>query len=747
MKDKGRPLIIVESPTKARTIGRIVGKDFVVEASVGHIKDLPERELGVDIEGGFVPRYVLIPGKEKVVRRLKELSKKAPKIYLASDPDREGEAIAWHIAEEVADGREIHRVLIHEITPRGVKEALQNPRGLQESLYRAQQARRILDRLVGYKISPLLWKKVKRGLSAGRVQSVALRLICEREREIEEFVPEEYWTITAELEHPEKPPPFKAKLVKEGGRKIEIKDEGGAQRLLSRLQGLSFLVHRVIRKERRRSPAPPFITSTLQQEASKRLRFSVKRTMVLAQQLYEGVELGEFGHRGLITYMRTDSVRVAPEAIEAARDLIREQFGPDYLPPKPHPFKSRRGAQEAHEAIRPASLELPPEKVKPYLTRDQFALYKLIWERFLASQMAQARLEQMTVEVQAGEFLFSATGTVVKFPGFMALWQEDDEEGGFGLPELQEGEELKLRGLEPKQHFTQPPPRYTESSLVKELEERGIGRPSTYATIITTLQDRGYVVLKDRKFHPTELGRLVSELLVESFPEIMDVGFTAQMEEKLDQVEEGRLPWRKVLEDFYRAFSQELERASREMQNVKGERQPVKGERQPTEVLCDRCGSPMEIRWGRYGEFLSCSAFPRCRNAKMFVRDPDGRIRPVEEETTGEDCPQCGHPLVIKRGRYGRFVACSRWPDCGFTKPVSTGVKCPMEGCEGELLERRTKRGKVFYSCSRYPHCQYTLSDRPLREPCPCCGHPFLVEGRKGVFCPNEGCGYAREGT
>jgi len=738
MKEKGKPLIIVESPTKARTIGRIVGKDFLVEASVGHIKDLPERELGVDIEGGFVPRYVLIKGKEKVVRRLKKLSEASPRIYLASDPDREGEAIAWHIAEEIADGKEVHRVLIHEITPRGVKEALDNPRGLQESLYRAQQARRILDRLVGYKISPLLWKKVKRGLSAGRVQSVALRLICEREREIEEFVPEEYWTITAELEHPSKPPPFKAKLSKKGDQKVEIRTEDEARAILKELQALKFVVHGVKKKERRRTPAPPFITSTLQQEASKRLRFSVKRTMVLAQQLYEGVALGELGHRGLITYMRTDSVRVAPEAIEAARNLIRELFGPEYLPSKPHPFKSRKGAQEAHEAIRPASLDLPPDKVRPYLTQDQYALYKLIWDRFLASQMAQARLEQMTVEVKAGEFLFNATGTVVKFPGFLVLWREEEEEDGFGLPELQVGEALKVREIVPKQHFTQPPARYTESSLVKELEEKGIGRPSTYATIITTLQERGYVVLKDRKFHPTELGRLVSELLVANFPGIMDVGFTAQMEEKLDQIEEGKILWREVLEEFYRSFSEELERASREMRDVKRERRL-------TDIICDRCGSPMEIRWGRYGEFLSCSAFPRCKNAKMFVRDEEGRIKVVEEERAGEDCPVCSSPMVIKRGRYGRFLACSRWPECDFTKPLTTGVKCPMEGCDGELVERRTKRGRIFYSCSRYPECRYTLSYRPLNEPCPSCGHPFLVEGRKGVFCPNDGCDYRRE--
>ena len=736
---EGKPIIIVESPTKARTIGRILGKDYMVEASVGHIKDLPERELGVDIEGGFAPQYVLIRGKEKVVQRLRRLSKGAPRIYLASDPDREGEAIAWHIAEEIADGgKEIHRVLIHEITPRGVREALEQPRGLQENLYRAQQARRILDRLVGYKISPLLWRKVKRGLSAGRVQSVALRLICEREREIEEFVPEEYWSVTAELEHPEKPPAFKARLVKIAGRKADLRSEEEAKEVLHRLQGAEFVVREVKRKEKKRRPSPPFITSTLQQEASRRLRFSVKKTMVLAQQLYEGVELGGLGRRGLITYMRTDSVRVAHEAVIGARKLIAEAFGEACVPPRPNVFKSRKGAQEAHEAIRPASLDLPPDKVKPYLTEDQYALYKLIWDRFLASQMAPAVLDQMTLEVGAREFLFSATGTVVKFPGFTALYQElregEEEEEGFGLPQLEPGDRLLLRELSPKQHFTQPPPRYTESSLVRELEERGIGRPSTYATIITTLQERGYVELKDRKLHPTGLGRLVAELLVANFPGIMDVDFTARMEEKLDQIEEGRVPWREVLEEFYTSFSQELERASREMRDVKRERRP-------TDIICDKCGNPMEIRWGRYGEFLSCTAFPKCKNAKMFTRDEEGRIRVVEEEKAGE-CPQCGSALVVKRGRYGPFLACSRWPRCNYTEPLSTGVKCPVEGCGGELVERRTKRGRVFFRCSHWPRCRFTLPHRPLPEPCLQCGHPFLVEKGGAVLCP--GCGHQR---
>ncbi|RLA80976.1 MAG: type I DNA topoisomerase, partial [Deltaproteobacteria bacterium] len=477
----GKSLIIVESPAKARTIHKILGREFMVKASVGHIKDLPENRLGVDIKRNFTPQYVIIKGKEKVIRELKALSRKAERIYLAPDPDREGEAIAWHIAEEVGDGKEIHRLLIHEVTPRGIREALKNPRELQESLYRAQQARRILDRLVGYKLSPLLWQKVKRGLSAGRVQSVALRLICEREKEIRDFVPQEYWSITAELRHPSSTSPFEARLTRIQSKKAEIPDEGRAQAIISSLRGERFIVERVQRKERRRNPPPPFITSTLQQEASRRLRFSVKKTMAIAQQLYEGVELGELGRVGLITYMRTDSVRIAPEAIEGVRKAIVRLFGEDYLPKGPNRFRSRKGAQEAHEAIRPASFDLPPEKVKPHLSRDQFLLYKLIWDRFLACQMKEALIDQTTVEIKAGECLFTATGHLLKFPGFLIVYEEkgEDEEEGI-LPPMKEGDELELIELVPKQHFTQPPPRYTESSLVKELEEKGIGRPSTY---------------------------------------------------------------------------------------------------------------------------------------------------------------------------------------------------------------------------------------------------------------------------
>ena len=741
-KEMGKSLIIVESPAKARTITKILGREFMVKASVGHIKDLPENRLGVDIKRNFTPQYVIIKGKEKVIRELKALSRKAERIYLAPDPDREGEAIAWHIAEEVGDGKEIHRLLIHEVTPRGIREALKNPRELQESLYRAQQARRILDRLVGYKLSPLLWQKVKRGLSAGRVQSVALRLICEREKEIRDFVPQEYWSITAELRHPSSTSPFEARLTRIQSKKAEIPDEGRAQAIISSLRGERFIVERVQRKERRRNPPPPFITSTLQQEASRRLRFSVKKTMAIAQQLYEGVELGELGRVGLITYMRTDSVRIAPEAIEGVRKAIVRLFGEDYLPKGPNRFRSRKGAQEAHEAIRPASFDLPPEKVKSHLSRDQFLLYKLIWDRFLACQMKEALIDQTTVEIKAGECLFTATGHLLKFPGFLIVYEEkgEDEEEGI-LPPMKEGDELELIELVPKQHFTQPPPRYTESSLVKELEEKGIGRPSTYATIITTLLERGYVELKDRKFHPTSLGLLVSELLVESFPAIMDVGFTARMEEKLDEIEAERVSWTEVLEEFYRSFSQDLQKAEREMREVRKERIP-------TDIRCELCGSLMEIRWGKYGEFLSCSAFPQCKNAKMFVRDEEGRIK-IVKENTDERCPKCGGPMVVKEGKFGRFLACERYPECDGTKPLGTGVKCPVEGCGGEIVERRTRKGRTFYGCSRYPECNFVLWQRPVPRPCPQCGSPYLLEARRRgktlLICPDKGCGYEEE--
>ena len=741
----GKPLIIVESPAKARTITKFLGKDFVVKASVGHIKDLPKTKLGVDIENGFEPHYIAIRGKGKIISELKKASRNAQDIYLAPDPDREGEAIAWHIAEVLADkGKNIYRVLIHEITPRAVADALKNHRELQESLYRAQQARRILDRLVGYKISPLLWQKVKRGLSAGRVQSVALRFICDREREIQAFVPQEYWSITAQLQHPKTPPPFEAKLTQIKGKKTKIGTEKEAKQITNGLRSKPFRVEDVAKKEKRRNPSPPFITSTLQQEASRKLRFSAKKTMRIAQQLYEGIDLGKMGQVGLITYMRTDSVRLSQDAIREVRELIRKQFGEEYLPDKPHFYKSRSSAQEAHEAVRPTSLDMPPEKIKGFLSADQRSLYKLIWERFIACQMRPAIFDQTTIKIKAGDHLFVATGSVMKFAGFTAVYVEgkDTQDGGEEegiLPPVNPGDQLELLDLLPKQHFTQPPPRFTESTLVRELEEKGIGRPSTYAAILSNIQDKRYVELTDRKFHPTDLGVLVAELLIENFPTIMDAGFTAHMEENLDKIEEEKVPWKQVLEEFYQPFEENLKRAEANMRDVKGERTP-------TDIRCDQCGSMMEIRWGKYGKFLSCTAYPECKNAKMFSRDKEGKIMVEEPPTVEEKCPQCDSAMVVKEGRYGKFLACTRYPDCKGTRSVSIGVACPQEGCGGALVQRRTRKGRTFYGCSNYPDCRFALWERPLPRTCPQCGATFLVEKRSkaGVqyICKQEECDY-----
>jgi len=741
----GKSLIIVESPAKARTISKYVGKDFVVKASVGHIKDLPKTKLGVDIENGFEPHYVMIRGKKKIITELKKAGRAAKEIYLAPDPDREGEAIAWHIAEVLADnGKQIYRVLIHEITPRAVADAIKNHRELRESLYRAQQARRILDRLVGYKISPLLWQKVKRGLSAGRVQSVALRFICDREKEIRDFVPQEYWSITAQLQHPQKPPPFEARLTQIKGKKAQIANEKAAHKITDGLRSKRFVVEDVAKKEKRRHPSPPFITSTLQQEASRKLRFSAKKTMRIAQQLYEGIDLKELGTVGLITYMRTDSVRLSQEAVREVRDLIRKQFGDAYLPDKPHYYKSRSTAQEAHEAIRPTSLDMHPGKIKGFLSADQRSLYTLIWDRFFACQMCPAVFDQTSIKIKADDHLFVATGSVMKFPGFTAVYVEgkDTQEGGEKegmLPPVNPGDQLDLLDLLPKQHFTQPPPRFTESTLVRELEEKGIGRPSTYAAILSNIQDKRYVELIERKFHPTELGVLVEGLLTENFPSIMDAGFTAHMEENLDKIEEEKVRWRQVLEEFYQPFEENLKRAEANMRDVKGERTP-------TDIRCDQCGSPMEIRWGKYGKFLSCTAYPECKSAKMFKQDEKGTIMVEEPPSVDEKCPQCGSPMVVKEGRYGKFLACTRYPDCKGTRSVSIGVPCPQEGCGGSLVQRRTRKGRTFYGCSNYPDCRFALWERPLAKPCPQCGASFLVEKRtkEGVkhICKQEGCDY-----
>ena len=760
-------LVIVESPAKARTLNKILGKDFSVKASIGHIKDLPAKELGVDKGKDFEPKYVIIPGKEKVVRELKAASKKAEKIFLAPDPDREGEAIAYHIAYELGNGRKgagakdpkLYRVSFHEITEKAVKEAMEHPGEIDINMVDAQQARRVLDRLVGYELSPLLWRKVRKGLSAGRVQSVAVRLVVDREKEIDGFKQEEYWSVEGVFKSPSSQN-FPARLHSLGGelvternartgeKKFLIRTGQDAQKAVESIKGLDYVLGGIEKKLRKRSPAPPFITSTLQQEAFQRSQFSAKKTMMLAQQLYEGIELGDEGSVGLITYMRTDSVNVAQEAQQWARQLISGRFGEKYLPEKPPKYKSKASAQEANEAIRPTYMERSPEAVKHFLSKDQFRLYSFIWNRFLASQMAPAQLDQTTFTItsKAGnenaEAVFKASGTVVRFDGFLVLYKDvageeeagPGEDGGGLLPALEENEALKLLELKPGQHFTQPPPRYTEASLVKTLEEKGIGRPSTYAAILSTIQDRKYVTKEAGKFTPTDLGILVNDLLVEKFPELMDVGFTARMEDELDQIEQGKMKWPEVIKDFYQPFSHDLETALK----TPGK---VRPEDVMTEEKCEKCGLAMVKRWGRHGWFLACSGYPECR----FTRPLEGDKLAVEQ--TSEVCEKCGAPMVLRTGRFGKFLACSGYPECKTTKPVSLGVKCPLDG--GDVVERRSKKGRSFYSCGNYPNCKFISWYRPLNRACPSCGSPYLLEKRTKagvtVFCPEKSCGYKEE--
>jgi DNA topoisomerase I len=742
-----KSLVIVESPAKAKTISKILGKDFTVKASVGHIKDLPVKEMGIDIDKNFTPNYIVIPGKEKVIRELKKASKDAEEIYIAPDPDREGEAIAWHIADEVkGKSKKIYRVKFNEITKSAVLEAMKNPGEIDIQKVDAQQARRILDRLVGYELSPLLWRKVRKGLSAGRVQSVAVRLVVEREREIEAFRQEEYWSVNAEFEGSKKPQ-FWAKLFKYQNLKVEIKNGDDAHSVVEQLKSGTYRLAKIERKKRRRMPSPPFITSTLQQEASRKLRFSAKKTMAVAQQLYEGIELGEEGAVGLITYMRTDSNRISAEAQQAGRDFIERSYGKEFVPEKPPVYKSKASAQEAHEAIRPTYLDHSPESIKQYLSKDQNSLYKLIWNRFIASQMSPAEIEQTTFEISCdaerckGDTVFRASGSVVKFQGFMILYTEGTDEvldeNEALLPALTEGETLRILQLEPKQHFTQPPPRYTEATLVKALEEKGIGRPSTYAAIMSTIQDRKYVQKADGKFSPTELGAVVNDLLVERFTDLMDIGFTASMEENLDHIEEGKMKWVKVVKDFYKPFHEKLMEALA----IKGKVKPQDIE---TETVCEKCGKPMVIRWGRHGRFMACTGFPECKNAKPL----DGENQPADAVETDEKCPKCGSPMVLKSGRFGKFLACSKYPECKSTKPLATGVKCPEDG--GDIVERRSKRGKAFWSCSNYPACKFATWYKPVPRACPECAAAFLVEkwdraGNITISCLNKECSYKEE--
>jgi DNA topoisomerase-1 len=760
-------LVIVESPAKAKTLEKYLGRDFQVKASVGHVVDLPKSKLGVDVKKNFAPDFTVILSKKKVIDELKKAAKGKTNIYLASDPDREGEAIAWHIADQVVKNhKRVHRVMINEITKKAVLEAIANPQELDRNKFDAQVARRVLDRLVGYKISPILWTKVRRGLSAGRVQSVAVRLVCEREKEVRAFEPVEYWSLTALLEG-HLPPSFKAKLAQWQGQKVDnkkfrLENENSVQEILKSLENAPWVIGEVEKKERRRFPTPPFVTSKLQQEASRKLGFQPKRTMQLAQQLYEGVELGSEGSVGLITYMRTDSTRVSNDALTAVRGHIQSQYGTNYLPDRPNTFRSKKSAQDAHEAIRPTSLDYSPERVRRYLRRDMFQLYSLIWDRFVASQMVPAVYDQTAFEIPVKEALFRATGQQIKFDGFMKLYTEgrderaaqangDDEEDDEAqdldgvLPNLQKGDILKLLAMEPRQHFTQPPPRFTQASLIKELDENGIGRPSTYAAIISNILDREYVSQNEsRQLVPTDLGFLVTDLLVESFPDILNVEFTAGMEDDLDKIEDGKEKWTKTMKRFYTPFERDLKKAAKEMRDVK--RQEV-----PTDIDCEKCGAKMVIKWGRNGEFLACPQYPECKSTKNFKRGNEGEIEIAVEEEVDEACEKCGRPMLMRFGKFGKFLGCSGYPECKniqpLQKPVDLGIKCP-ECKEGNIKERKSRWGKMFYGCDKYPECKFASWDKPLPTPCPDCDSPILVEKilkRTGRThrCYKKECGYS----
>ncbi len=771
-------LVIVESPAKANTIRKYLGSGFVVKASVGHVKDLPKSKLGIDVEKKFVPSYEVIPGKEKIVKELRAAARSANKIFLAADPDREGEAICQHL-KEILEGkdREVLRVLFNEITPKAIRNAIANPGEINSNVVNAQQARRILDRLVGYQVSPLLWDKVRRGISAGRVQTVALRLIVEREREVLDFKSEEYWTIAAKLEG-HVPPRFDARLVKYQNKNIAIGNQGEADHIVATVKNSTFLVQSVVKKEKKRRPVPPFTTSKLQQDASRRLRFSVKKTMMLAQRLYEGKEVGGGESVGLITYMRTDSTRVSNDALDAARSYVSTTYGKEYLPEKPVIYKSKKDAQDAHEAIRPTFVEHTPDEIKGFLTPDEYKLYWLIWTRFVASQINPAVYDQTTVEIESKGYLFRANGRIQKFDGFLKVYEETSDEDSkpspedenVKLPPLNQGESLRLLGLDPVQHFTEPPPRFTEAGLVKALEERGIGRPSTYANILTTIQDRQYALKKQRKFKPTELGTIVTNLLVKHFAELFDVAYTARMEEELDAVEDGKTTWVEALDGFYTKFEKDLSEAKVNMENIK--RQEI-----PTEEVCEKCGKPMVIKWGQFGSFLACTGYPECSNTRELPKDDEEDEEEKDEETiepcencgkpmtlkrgrfgqfyacTGypeckttrkigpgeskpktpdipleEKCPKCDTNLVLKEGRFGQFTSCPNYPTCKYIKPKTIGIGCPKSDCDGDLIERRSRRGKTFYGCSNYPKCDFVLWQRPVAESCPQCKAPYLME-------------------
>src|ERR1035441_9648320 len=788
-----KALVIVESPAKAKTINKYLGKQFIVKASLGHIKDLPKKNLAVDVEHGFEPDYQIIEGKKKLVAELKAAARQVEEVYLAADPDREGEAICYHLQEELGDkkgGPKIFRVMFNEITKKAVQAAFEKPSQVNVNLVDAQQARRVLDRLVGYKISPLLWDKVRRGLSAGRVQTVALRVVVEREREIRAFQKKEYWTIDVDLAA-KKPPLLTARLARKNDETPEVGAQETADQIVTNLDGADYVVKSVGTREKKRNPVAPFITSTLQQEASRKLRFSVKRTMMLAQRLYEGIEIGKEGAVGLITYMRTDSTRIGNDAISDVRHYIGERYGVQFLPAAPNIYKTKKAAQDAHEAIRPTSMAYSPEVVEKFLAEDEMKLYRLIWNRFLASQMMPALFDQTTIDVSAKglngvEYTFRATGSVPKFDGYLKVYQEgkdqideEDEELKHRLPAVTQGELLRFKALRPEQHFTEPPPRYNEATLVKRLEADGVGRPSTYASILSTILEREYVRKEGGRFTPTELGIIVTGLLLESFDDIFEVKYTARMEEELDEIEDGKLDWRVAMAEFYERFDKDLKHAEEHMTDIKRMEEPtgemcpkcekplvmkwgkhgkliactgypectytrepdnadVEVAEQGEEEYCENCGRPMVLKKGRFGTFLACSGYPDCKTTKQIGGPQKKPDQPLDEK-----CPQCQSNLVMKYGRFGEFTACSNYPTCKYVKQKTIGVKCP-ECSEGEIIERRSKKGKTFYGCNRYPDCTFVAWGKPVAEKCPECGSPYMVEKwlKAGAVwqCPNPEC-------
>lgn len=741
-------LVIVESPAKAHTIKSYLGSGYKVVASKGHVRDLPKSTLGIDIDNNFEARYINIRGKGDLIKELKKESKNADKIFLATDPDREGEAISWHLAAALGIPEEkSKRITFNEITKSAVKEAIKNPRDIDMDLVNAQQARRILDRIVGYKLSPFLWKTVRSGLSAGRVQSVATKIIVERENEIRAFKPREYWTIEALLETP-KNKQFKAHFygMASDSSKVELSSESETMEVVDVVKNGKFTIRSVKKGKKIKNPAPPFTTSTLQQEASRKLNFQSQRTMKVAQELYEGINLGSGlgGVQGLITYMRTDSLRIADEARNGAREYIADKYGSEYCPAKPRVYKSKANSQDAHEAIRPSDLRHEPKEIKSLLTSDQYKLYKLIWDRFMASQMASAELSTVQTDIVCDKYLFRSSGYTIKFPGFMSVYEEstDDakEQGATKLPVLNEGDVLNLCDINPAQHFTEPPPRYTEASLIKFLEEKGIGRPSTYTPIITIILSRGYVKREGKALHPTPLGEVITKIMCEQFPDIVDYKFTASMEDKLDGVERGSVTMLSILSDFYGGFSKELEAA---LENVS--KDDIELPVEETDMVCEKCGATMIVKEGRYGKFAACPNYPECKNTKPLNAKSDGGEAEAAA-VAGMKCEKCGSDMVLRTGRFGSFYACSRYPECKTTKQISksAGVKCPE--CGSDVVIKYGKGKKMFYSCEKYPECKFSSWDMPTNEKCPLCSDVLLrKKGKNQLYCRNSECGFKKD--